>query len=165
MVPFQLVMVPLSKALGLSLVVERVVEFGKNVLEPLVSEQHARRLPDPGQAAAAVATVQQLAERDRAASAVEQAAEHQVASRAQFSARLDTLRGQLLTESDGAKRVALLTEIGQLKDQLATAEQAGDKRSWLLPTPDEGDARESSNEDPAGSADGEMSRELLARAS
>ena len=126
MVPFQLVMVPLSKALGLSLVVERVVEFGKNVLEPLVSEQHARRLPDPGQAAAAVATVQQLAERDRAASAVEQAAEHQVASRAQLSARLDTLRGQLLTESDGAKRAALLTEIGQLKDQLATAEQAGE---------------------------------------
>src|SRR5207249_9962767 len=112
MVPFQLVMVPLSKALGLSLVVERVVECGRNVLEPLVSEQHARRLPDPGQAAAAVATVQQLAERDRAASAVEQAAEHQVASRAQLSARLDTLRGQLMTESDGAKVEELLHVLG-----------------------------------------------------
>jgi N-acetylmuramoyl-L-alanine amidase-like protein len=125
-VPFQLVMVPLSKALGLSLVVERVVELGKNVLEPFVSEQHTRSLPDPNQAAAAVANLQQLADRDRTATAVEQAAEQRLASRAQLSARLDTLRTQLLTEPDASKRAALLTEIGQLKDQLAADEQAGE---------------------------------------
>ena len=38
-----------------------------------------------------------------------------------------------------------------------TVELRGDERSWLLSTPDEGYARESSNEDPAGSAHGEIS--------
>lgn len=44
-VEFQRLIVPLSAALGLSIIVERILEFAKNFLEPLLSRHEGRQVP------------------------------------------------------------------------------------------------------------------------
>jgi hypothetical protein len=126
MVPVEAVMVPLSKALGLSVVVERAIEFGKNLLEPLLTSRDTRAQPNMEDARQAVADVQTLAQNDAAARAVEESAESRVASRTEQSAQLQAARTQLLSETDPAKRAALLTQAAQLKQSLTTDEQHGE---------------------------------------
>jgi hypothetical protein len=126
MVAFAAVMVPLSKALGLSLVAERAIEFGKNLLEPLRANRDTRAQPDMDQARQAVADVETLAQRDAAARAVEQVAESKVADRTAQSGQLQAARTQLLSETDPAKRAALLKQASQLKQSLTADEQHGE---------------------------------------
>src|SRR5882724_7164908 len=126
MVPVEAVMVPLSKALGLSVVVERAIEFGKNLLEPLLTSRDTRAQPNMEDTRQAVADVQTLAQGDAAARAVEQSAESKVASRTEQSALLEAARAQLLSETDPAKRAELLKQATQLKQSLATDEQHGE---------------------------------------
>src|SRR5260370_36155144 len=98
MVAFAAVMVPLSKALGLSVVVERVIEFSKNLLEPLRATRDTRAQPGMDSARQAVADAQTLAQRDAATRAVEQSAGAQAGGRAPPSAQLQAARGHLRTE-------------------------------------------------------------------
>ena len=102
MVEFQLVMTPLSQALGLSLVVERLIEFGKNVVEPTIRPSDVRASPDPADARNALAAAETLAARDAASQAHEAAVEAKVDERATQSTELQKIREQLLTETDNA---------------------------------------------------------------
>ena len=60
MVAFAAVMGPLSQALGLSVVVERVIEFGKNVVEPAIRTAYTRAQPPLENAEQAVRDAEQL---------------------------------------------------------------------------------------------------------
>ena len=126
MVPFQAVIVPLSKALGLSLVVERVVEFIKNLLEPALTSQQTRALPGLNETRAAIGNLEQMVQRDRAARAVEEAAEQSRGTRTQQSARLEEARTQLLDEPDPTRRAALGEEVARLKGELSKHEKDGE---------------------------------------
>jgi len=126
MVPFQVVAVPLAQALGLSLAVERILELGKNLLEPRLLRVGATSLPELDQARAAVAGVEQLATLDQAARAAEDRAERRLGDRAGKSAQLEAARTARTNETDATKREALLKEIATLKAELLTEEQDGE---------------------------------------
>jgi len=126
MVEFQLVMTPLSQALGLSLVVERLIEFGKNVVEPTIRPSDVRASPDPADARNALAAAETLAARDAASQAHEAAVEAKVDARTTQSTELQKIREQLLTETDNAARTKLILRAAELRKALVADEQHGE---------------------------------------
>jgi hypothetical protein len=44
-IEFQTLIVPLAAALGLSIIVERILEFAQNILEPLLHVNEGRQVP------------------------------------------------------------------------------------------------------------------------
>src|SRR2546425_7890763 len=126
MVEFQLVMTPVSQALGLSLVVERLIEFGKNVVEPTIRQSDVRASPDPADARNALAAAEDLAARDAASQAHEAAVEAKVDERATQGTELQKVREQLLTETDDATRTKLTLRAAALRKALVPDEQHGE---------------------------------------
>jgi hypothetical protein len=126
MVAFATVMVPLAKAFGLAVVAERILELGKNLLEPRLSSRDTRAQPDAAATRRAVADVQARAQRDAATRAAEQAAEQRAPERSTQSAQLHSVRDRLFTESDPAKRAALLKQAGDLSAALTVEERHGE---------------------------------------
>src|SRR2546425_4401714 len=128
MVAVDVVMVPLSKALALSLIIERAIEFGKNFVEPAFGAPDTRALPDSDQARKAVDTVVTVVQRDAARQAVEQAAgqDERLADRATLSAQLQQVRDRLVNETDSGTRAVLLQQAAKLKGDLAADERNGE---------------------------------------
>jgi hypothetical protein len=126
MVEFQVVMTPLSQALGLSLVVERLIEFGKNVVEPTIRPSDVRASPDPADARNALDAAESLAAHDAASQAHEEAVEAKVGERATQSTELQKIREQLLTETDDAARTKLILRAAELRKALVADEQHGE---------------------------------------
>ena len=60
MILFDLVMAPLSAALGLSIVVERILEFFKNFTEPLIGSHGAREIPEMAETDQKISSVEAL---------------------------------------------------------------------------------------------------------
>lgn len=121
-VPFSVLSVPLGKALGLSVVVERFIEFGKNYFEPRIGGTAAVARPDAAVADARMGDLAKAAAQDRADLAVEQQAEATAPQRQAQSADLQNLRDQMLRESDPAKRAELLRQAAGVKQTLAPHE-------------------------------------------
>src|SRR2546425_2523926 len=119
LVPLEVVMVPLSKALGLSLVVERVIEVGKNLLEPWPTAPAVRALPDLDAARKAILDATTTAATDAANRAADTAAE-------QKQKQLQSLTDQLKAETDAARRAELAKQIETLKPALAEDAKHGE---------------------------------------
>jgi hypothetical protein len=95
MVPFELIVAPLSKALGLSLVVERGLEFSKNLLESRLFGSGAPVVPKLKDAEEAIRRVSVLADVDESAQRVEGASKKPAET-----AKLAKEREDLLKEID-----------------------------------------------------------------
>lgn len=126
MVDYTVVMGPLSQALGLSVVVERLIEFGKNIVEPAIRGSDARARPDPGDAAQAIKQVEDLAAHDAQSKQIEDAAEGDLNARVAASAELQDNRAQLLATNDPTARHKLLERNAELRAQLTPHEQQGE---------------------------------------
>jgi hypothetical protein len=132
-VAFSTVAAPLSKALALSLVVERVLEAGKNVLESFLGPKTVRALPPPEAAGRAVATLAGELDEDARAVAVEREAEVEAEEHREKSERLADLRALLRTAESGpvdeagkAELVTLRQDVLTLTTELRATERLGE---------------------------------------
>ena len=75
MIPFDTILVPLSAALGLSLIVERVLELTKNILERLVRGADTPVIPDESEPDAKIAHLEKMHQRAARSEKVEKEAE------------------------------------------------------------------------------------------
>ncbi len=107
MLDFALVIGPLTKALGLSLVVERGLEFAKNILESRLFSLQAPAVPDIQQAEDAVRALTLHADLDQDARQVEAAADKPDKQR-ELSKRQAQFADQLAKTTDPKKRAELL---------------------------------------------------------
>lgn len=98
-IPFDEIMVPLSAALGLSLIVERILEFFKNLLQPMLGSQEGRKMPKPTAVDPKLEDLEKTLQRNQSAKETEQKAE--ATDRMQIKAQADQ-------EKDPTKRKALL---------------------------------------------------------
>jgi hypothetical protein len=131
MVNFSEVAGPLANVLGLSLVVERVLEVGKNVLEPLIGRSKLTAVPDAEDAAVAVRAVVKEAGEDDLLQRAEEAAARTAASRADDARCLEELRARLRTAESGttadpAAADAIRREILQVTARLRALERQGE---------------------------------------
>jgi hypothetical protein len=125
MVEFALVAVPLSKALGLSLVVERTLEIGQNILEPFLGPRTVRGVPPIAEARELVTKLETELEADQQSRSVEAKAEAVTVERLEKSEKLHALRRQLrdsedaaLAEEDIDKRQELEAQATALRDDV-----------------------------------------------
>ncbi len=108
MISFESVIVPLSAALGLSLVVERVLEFAKHWMQPFLRGSGLRKVPKLSGPARMVEELTELYERDVVAREVEEKAERKIKQRARLKSRLEKV-------SNGSKRKALVDQLTELE--------------------------------------------------
>ena len=106
MISFEAVIVPLSTALGLSLIVERVLEFLKNILGAPLTRNEGRQIPPIKTVKKIVSELEQTYRNDRASLEIEEKAE---------KAKRDKLRAKLEKESDPAKRRELRKQLEELE--------------------------------------------------
>jgi hypothetical protein len=133
MISLAVVMAPLTKALGLSIVVERVIELAKHIAQPVGQGREARVLPAAADAEAAVAAVEERTQRDARRAAVEQRAADRADERAAEARRQNEIHEALATETDSAKRAKLLAEAGRLKRKLEEEERGGEIAEQVPP--------------------------------
>lgn len=132
MVEFSAVIGPLSAALGLSVVVERVLAFFKNVLEPLVGTSGTRQVPEVPEAAAAVRDLACGYEMDCAAREVEE-------DPTQLPVKLKELEDEASRETDAAKRNLLRERIRDLGAAGEWSEQLAPSAVLVIPATDPDD--------------------------
>ncbi len=104
MIEFNAIMVPLSASLGLSLVVERILELGTNVLEFFLNRSRGRKIPKVAEPDPMIDDLEQIYKREQTSQAVELAAEQTAEERKKIKAKLDQ-------ESDPEKRKVLLEKL------------------------------------------------------
>lgn len=107
MVPFNLIIAPLSKALVLSLGVERGLEFMKNVLEPILVRPGAPSVPSPKGVEEKVKGFALLADLDTDARRVD-GAKGKPADEAAIAEQRKTLADELKKATDPKRRAELL---------------------------------------------------------
>jgi hypothetical protein len=126
LVQLQVVMVPLSKALGLSLVVERAIEAAKNVLEPLIPPVSAQAMPDLDTARAAIVHAATVARTDAANQEADAAAAQQAGERKRQLAQLAALQTRIDAGTDATERSVLVRQATDLRKALAQHERRGE---------------------------------------
>lgn len=124
MIDFQSVIVPLSAALGLSLVVERVLEFLKNILLSRIKSQEGRQIPPLEQAKAKIDNLENTRRLDLASQQLEEEAE---------KLKPQQLRAKLDKEKNPQKRADLQRQLVELEAAGGWDEQV--PRSLVLVTP------------------------------
>ncbi len=131
-----LIMAPLLKALGLSVILERILELAKNAFEPFVGAPRAeQRVPRLDEARKKVEELSELLAADRGADAAETAAEapKRREERKRLSKDLDEARTALLTTRDQATRSKHLQRIQEVKADLRKDEAQGEWDENLPP--------------------------------
>lgn len=156
MVEFAAVIAPLTKALGLSLGVERVLEFGKNILETVLGPSDVRQVPPEPAAEGAVEALAAEVSADAEATMVEERGEAAVKERAGQSKRLQELRARLraaeLTSGGDAGKgkevttlrrqvVELVAKLRPLEHEGEWAEQVGTTLVLAVPATDPDDGK------------------------
>ena len=108
-IPFDSVFVPLSAALGLSLAVERIVEFIKNIPEQFFGAGQAhRKIPKTAKLDQKIENLKELYEKDRESQEIEEKAEASAEERAKMRAELDR-------ELDNRRRNTLLKKLDEVE--------------------------------------------------
>ncbi|MBN1349884.1 N-acetylmuramoyl-L-alanine amidase [candidate division KSB1 bacterium] len=110
MIPLDAILVPISAALGLSLVVERILEFIKNILEPLLAPQKSQRVPDLSRIDGMITDLEATHHNDTAFTETEKQAESQLSQR-------QKMKEELEKETDPARRRALYEKLKQLEER------------------------------------------------
>lgn len=108
MIPFDSIIVPLSAALGLSLIVERILEFAKNILEWFVKSQKGRNIPGHSESDRIINDLEVKYKREELSLKTEERAEKSINERIKIKAKLDS-------ESDPAKRKELKQKLAELE--------------------------------------------------
>ncbi len=155
MVEFAAVIAPVTKALALSLGVERVLEVGKNILESVLGPSTVRQVPPATVAEGAVEALATELTADTEAKAVEERGEAAAKARAAESKRLQEVRARLraaeLAPGDEAtrkqvaalrlERVELTAKLRRLEQQGEWAEQVGTSLVLAVPATDPDDGK------------------------
>ena len=101
MISFESIMSPLSAALGLSVVIERVLEFTKNVLEPLLGSHVGCMIPSDTRANQIIEDLQKTHEND--------------ARRLEVEEKAETIKGKLKKNSNPSKKRSLKEDLTALE--------------------------------------------------
>lgn len=104
-ISFNSVILPLSAALGISLVVERILEFFKNFMEPLIGTRETRKIPELSETDEKIKDLERLHKENNAVLKAEKEAKD--------------LKDQLEKESDPLKKK-------EIKDKLVELEKEGE---------------------------------------
>lgn len=107
MIPYNSIFIPLSAALGLSLTIERILEFGKNLLERIISRKKGRKIPTDAEFEKKIKNLEEIYQRDKLAREVEERAEELTKDRKKLKAKLES-------ETNPAKRIKLKQELNAL---------------------------------------------------
>ncbi len=126
MVAFQVVMGPLTQALGLSVVVERLIEFGKNIAEPSVRSAETRAPAEPDTANQVLKDNDTRAQQAATLEQHDDAVAAKMSTREQQSDELNKIRERLRTETNDAERAKLLERSGDLRRALQQDEAQGE---------------------------------------
>lgn len=124
MIPLDSIIVPLSAALGLAVVIERILEFAKNVLEPVLVGQEGRQPPDLRQAEQAVKELESLHQQDKDFAAAEANVLRQQERRIDLQNKLSQTKSELERATDPADRTELERKSGDLAKRLAEVTEA-----------------------------------------
>lgn len=90
MIPYQSIIVPLSATLGLSLMVERILELTQNIVEPILSRFEGRKVPKADKSDQIVAELKNNYEADKLSQEVEAKAEKAAKERIAIKAKLQS---------------------------------------------------------------------------
>jgi len=112
------VIAPLAAALGLSLLVERILELVQNLLERVLRHAPGRVAPDSQATAEQIEKLETKRERDREDAEIERQAEDTAET-------LEALRRQLTETEDPDRRAEIEAEMEPLRRQLAEQEKDG----------------------------------------
>lgn len=107
-IPVDSILVPLTAVLGLSLIVERILEFVKNVLQRLLGSRQGRALPDLKDADAIIGQLQNKYQQGDAARNAEEEAQKSAAERL-------SLKSQYEKEKDAGKKRELFEKLQTLE--------------------------------------------------
>ena len=137
LIPFESVIVPLTVALGLSLTVERILEFAQNVLEPLLKKKQGRQIPELARADRILGDLENSAKSDKALKENDAQAQTTAAERVR-------LREQLQKETDAAKRKEIkkkLAELTPVENQGEWDERVSEYTILVEPATDPSDSK------------------------
>lgn len=117
MIDYKTIFVPLSAVLGLSLIIERVLELSKNLLERVISQKTGRKIPQDKEYEKALLNLDEAYKRDKLARQVEKKLKQQAKD-----------RQKLITELNQEKKKDKpdIKKIKLLKQQLLELEQDGE---------------------------------------
>jgi hypothetical protein len=132
--PFSSIIIPLSAALGLSLIVERVLEFTKNIFERVLGKREGRVLPDKAVISDQIEEMKGIYEKDKNMKETEENAEREKERRAELIAILDV-------EKDLKKRREILKELTDIEKACEWDEQFSDSIILVEDATDPDDGR------------------------
>lgn len=108
-IPLESILVPLTAVLGLSLTVERVLEFAKNILERIIAGKEGRAVPKLKSADDTIMRMEDVLLRERALREAEEEAKKNAQKRQQLLQKLES-------EKDLKKREKIKNELKALED-------------------------------------------------
>jgi len=125
-VPLESILVPLTAVLGLSLVVERVLEVAKNILEKLLVSREGRSIPKLKDADRLINGLEQKYERGKNAEKLEKEGEKVAAERMKLKAELEK-------ETDPEKKKEIRTKLLELEKGKELDEQVPLSKVFVEP--------------------------------
>ncbi len=133
-IPLESILVPLTAVLGLSLTVERVLEFAKNILERMIASKEGRAIPKLKTADDTIMRMEDVLRRERALREAEEEAKQNARKRQQLLEKLDS-------EKDLKKREEIKNELKALEDQSEFDERVSNATVLVEPATDPDDGK------------------------